>query len=89
MLPSSCATLPFANRKVLIPVLMLCYLLILFSFRVNKVFHSDTDPAAAGAAAGAAAASDAATVATTIKIVVKTKAAAAEAAAPAAASVSE
>ena len=39
---------------------MLSYLLKIFSFRVKKVFHSDTDPAAAGADAGAAAAAAAA-----------------------------
>ena len=35
-------------------VLMSCYLLKIFSFRIKKVFHSDTDPAAAAGAADAA-----------------------------------
>ena len=49
---------------------MLCYLLKIFSFRVNKYFYSDKDPAAAEAAAGAAAASAAASVFTTAFAVV-------------------
>ena len=77
--------LPFAKGDALIQVLMLCYLLKILSFRVKTYFHSDTDPAAAGAAAGAAAASAAASDATTAKAVVKTEAAAEAAAAPAAA----
>ena len=65
------------------------------SFRVKRIFYSDTDASAAGAAAGAAAAdaaSAAAFVFTTVFTVVATVAAAeaaAVAAAPAAASVSE